>query len=426
MASNLDTVKARFGIVGHNARLKAAIEIAIQVAPTDVSVLIVGENGTGKDVFSKIIHQFSKRKHQNFIAINTGAIPEGTMDSELFGHEKGSFTGAIETRKGYFEEVDGGTIFLDEIGEMPMATQARLLRLLENQEYLRVGSSKMKKTDVRVITATNKNLIEQIRKGKFREDLYFRLNTITINVPALRDRGHDIEMLFQYFADEFANEYKRMPLSLSADATEIIYQYRWPGNVRELKNFVHRLTVLVREDLITADIIRQHLNIRDSYLPVFMGGEQSMSEDSGGGQRREIEMLYKLVVEMREEVNDIKRVLSLGMSGINQYAESHDQESVHEGEAYLIDDSGRAHSENPEAYRELRGNREQPVTIEGGKSPAGSKPRLLEQPLNLEHNEKDLISRSLNKNLDNRKKAAQELGISERTLYRKIKQYGLG
>jgi transcriptional regulator with PAS, ATPase and Fis domain len=426
MATQLDSVKTRFGIVGHNSRLKAAIEIAIQVAPTDVSVLIVGENGTGKDVFSKIIHQFSRRKHQPFIAINTGAIPEGTMDSELFGHEKGSFTGAIETRKGYFEEVDAGTIFLDEIGEMPMATQARLLRLLENQEYLRVGSSKVKKTDVRVITATNKNLIEQIRKGKFREDLYFRLNTITINVPALRDRGHDIEMLFQYFADEFANEYKRIPLSLNVEATELLYQYRWPGNVRELKNFVHRLTVLVRENVVTAEILHQHLNIRESYLPVFMGSEQASGEESGStGQRRDIEMLYKLIVDLREEVNGLKRVLSLGMSGINQYAENQEIGPENEGEAYIIEDSGRTHAE-PDGYRDYRSPREQPITIEGGKATGGSKPRLLEQPLNLEHNEKDLISRSLNKNLDNRKKAAQELGISERTLYRKIKQYGLG
>ncbi|MBL0020264.1 MAG: sigma-54-dependent Fis family transcriptional regulator [Bacteroidetes bacterium] len=419
MASNIDSIKMRFGIVGHNPKLKTALEIAIQVAPTDVSVLIVGENGTGKDVFSRIIHQFSKRKHQNFIAINTGAIPEGTMDSELFGHEKGSFTGAIETRKGYFEEVDAGTIFLDEIGEMPMATQARLLRLLENQEYLRVGSSKIKKADVRVITATNKNLIEQIRKGKFREDLYFRLNTITINVPALRDRGGDIEMLFQYFSDEFANEYKRMPLSLTPDAIDLIYQYRWPGNVRELKNFVHRLTVLVREDEITADIIRQHLNMRESYLPVFMGNEPVLSEDGQGNQRREMEILYKLVVDMRRDVDDLKRVLSMGMPGVNEYAESHEP-IEDDGETYIIEPSGRTHSEP------FRGNREQPVSVEGIKPGNNSKPRLLEQPLNLEHNEKDLIARSLGKHSDNRKKAAQELGISERTLYRKIKQYGLG
>jgi transcriptional regulator with PAS, ATPase and Fis domain len=416
MASPIDSVKTRFGIVGHNPRVKAAIEIAIQVAPTDVSVLIVGENGTGKDVFSRIIHQFSKRKHQNFIAINTGAIPEGTMDSELFGHEKGSFTGAIETRKGYFEEVDGGTIFLDEIGEMPMATQARLLRLLENHEYLRVGSSKIKKTDVRVITATNKNLIEQIRKGKFREDLYFRLNTITINVPPLRERGQDIEMLFQYFCDEFANEYKRMPLSLTPDAADLLYQYRWPGNVRELKNFVHRLTVLVREDVVTSETIRQHLNIRESYLPTFSGADLGIGSEDGIGGRKEIEMLAKMILDVREEVNDIKRVLAMGVSGVNQYAES--QEPEEEGEAYIIDNHQRE-SQRPRFQRESSNQLETTVT-------GGGKPRLLEQPLNLEINEKELISRSLNKHKDNRKKSAQELGISERTLYRKIKQYGLG
>jgi DNA-binding NtrC family response regulator len=290
---------------------------------------------------------------------------------------------------------------------------------LENQEYLRVGSSKIKKADVRVITATNKNLIEQIRKGKFREDLYFRLNTITINVPALRDRGSDIEMLFQYFADEFANEYKRMPLSLTPDAIDLIYQYRWPGNVRELKNFVHRLTVLVREDEITADIIRQHLNMRESYLPVFMGNEPVLSEDGQGNQRREMEILYKLVVDMRRDVDDLKRVLSMGMPGVNEYAESHEP-IEDDGETYIIEPSGRTHSEP------FRGNREQPVSVEGIKPGNNSKPRLLEQPLNLEHNEKDLIARSLGKHSDNRKKAAQELGISERTLYRKIKQYGLG
>ncbi|MFM2375532.1 MAG: hypothetical protein RLZZ165_629 [Bacteroidota bacterium] len=420
MATNIDTVKTRFGIVGFNPKLKTAIEIAIQVAPTDVSVLIVGENGTGKDVFSRIIHQFSKRKHQNFIAINTGAIPEGTMDSELFGHERGSFTGAVDTRKGYFEEVDAGTIFLDEIGEMPLATQARLLRLLENQEYLRVGSSKVKKADVRVITATNKNLIEQIRKGKFREDLYFRLNTITINVPALRDRGSDIELLFRYFADEFANEYKRMPLELSPDAIDLLYQYRWPGNVRELRNFVHRLTVLVSEDEVTADIIRQHLNIRDSYLPVFLGNESAAAEDASAGQRREIEMLYKIIMDVREEVSSIKRVLSMGMAGVNEYAENQEPIIENAGESYIIEPSGRGHLEG------FRPHREQPITIDGGPASQGSMARMLDQPLNLEHNEKDLIARSLNKHLDNRKKAAQELGISERTLYRKIKQYGLG
>ena len=293
--STIDSVKTRFGIVGHHPRLMSALEIAIQVAPTEVNALIVGENGTGKDVFSRIIHQFSKRKHAPFIAINTGAIPEGTMDSELFGHEKGAFTGAVDTRKGYFEEVEGGTIFLDEIGEMPMATQARLLRLLENGEYLRVGSSKVRKADVRVIAATNKNLIEMIRKGRFREDLYFRLNTVTLQVPPLRERGRDIEILFNYFSEEFASQYRRQALTLTPEAIDLLQQYRWPGNVRELKNFVERLSVLTYSDVVDEAVVRAHLDIRESYLPVFAANTPPSTESGLGGERREMEMLYKLV-----------------------------------------------------------------------------------------------------------------------------------
>ncbi|MCL4103879.1 UNVERIFIED_CONTAM: hypothetical protein GTU68_029196 [Idotea baltica] len=322
--TNIETLKTRYGIVGHHHRLNTALEIAIQVAPTDVSVLITGENGTGKDVFSRIIHQNSRRKHQPFMAINTGAIPEGTMDSELFGHEKGSFTGAVDSRKGYFEEVEGGSIFLDEISEMPKATQARLLRVLENHEYLRVGSSKIRHSDSRVLAASNKNLIEQIRKGKFREDLYFRLNTITIEVPPLRERGSDIELLFQYFTDEFCHKYRRSPFYLTPDAVSILYQYRWPGNVRELRNFVEKLSVLVQDDTITSDLLTKHLNIRDSYLP-------------------------------------------------NQAEEVH----------------------------------------------------VLEESLSLEKKQKELILKSLQKHNNNRKKAASELGISERTLYRKLKSFDI-
>lgn len=413
--ANINTVKARFGIIGHHSRLNTAIEIAIQVAPTDVSVLIVGENGTGKDVFSKIIHQFGRRKHQNLISINTGAIPEGTMDSELFGHEKGSFTGAIDNRKGYFEEVDGGTIFLDEIAEMPMATQARMLRLLENHEYLRVGSSKVRTTDVRVITATNKNLIDQIRKGKFREDLYFRLNTITINVPPLRDRGTDILDLFNYFSEEFATEYRREQLVLTPDATEMLYQYRWPGNVRELKNFVHRLSVLVADPMVTSEIIRAHLDIRESYLPTIANKDKGTGEEASN-QRREIEMLYKLLLDMREEVNDLKEAFSHGAPSqkIESYPDDRRQGDI-------IIESGRSENTN-----RMRFNREQPSSITIEHEGHENEARVLEQPLNLELNEKELIIRSLQKHGNNRKKAAQELGISERTLYRKINQYEIG
>ncbi|MEM7039621.1 MAG: sigma-54 dependent transcriptional regulator, partial [Bacteroidota bacterium] len=313
MAANINSVKTRFGIVGFAPRLTQAIEIAIQVAPTDVPVLIQGENGTGKDVFSRIIHQFSRRKHESFLAINTGAIPEGTMDSELFGHEKGAFTGSVSTRKGYFEEVDGGTIFLDEIGEMPMQTQQRLLRLLENQEYLRVGSSKVRQTDVRVIAATNKNLIELIRKGKFREDLFFRLNTVSIRVPALRDRGEDIPLLFAYFADEFSTKYRRNALMLTQEATDMLLSYRWPGNVRELKNFVEKLTILHQEDFVTEETIREHLNIRESYLPSLV--QNNSFDEAGPDQKEQIQMLYKALFDLREEVAELKKMVYFGLQG---------------------------------------------------------------------------------------------------------------
>lgn len=409
---NTENIKTRYGIVGHNSKLNSALEIAIQVAPTDVSVLIQGENGTGKDVFSRIIHQNSKRKHQSFMAINTGAIPEGTMDSELFGHEKGAFTGAVDSRKGYFEEVDGGTIFLDEIGEMPMATQARLLRLLENQEYLRVGSSRVRHADVRVVAATNKNLFEQIRKGKFREDLYFRLNTVTINVPPLRERGQDIELLFQYFADEFSHKYKRNPFFLTNDANDLLYQYRWPGNIRELRNFVEKLSVLVHEETVTSAVITEHLNIRDSYLPSLVTSPGSDTPPSEGS-RREVEMLFKLVFDLREEVGDLKKALvnlaeGQGLPKPSSQVSSDplphflDQAKDTQKNVLFVDDR---------PY-EIQANHAQEADV-------------LEESLSLEKKEKELIERALKKYGNNRKKAAQELGISERTLYRKLKIYDL-
>lgn len=408
---NIENIKTRYGIVGHNARLNAALEIAIQVAPTDVSVLIQGENGTGKDVFSRIIHQNSRRKHQPFMAINTGAIPEGTMDSELFGHEKGAFTGAIDSRKGYFEEVEGGSLFLDEIGEMPMATQARLLRLLENGEYLRVGSSKIRKADVRVLAATNKNLVEQIRKGKFREDLYFRLNTVTIQVPPLRERGQDIELLFQYFADEFAHKYKREPFYLTPDATDLLYQYRWPGNVRELRNFVEKLSVLLPEQTVTSSLLTEHLNIRDSYLPSLVTTPPKESTGGSGETRREIEMLYKIVFDLREEVSDLKQALMTMAQGGSGLAAATREQVAH----YL--DSGSEVEDNVffvEDQPQYEFDSHQPEEAD-----------VLEESLSLEKKEKELIERALKKYNNNRKKAAQELGISERTLYRKLKIYDL-
>ncbi|MCB9235088.1 MAG: sigma-54-dependent Fis family transcriptional regulator [Bacteroidia bacterium] len=403
---NINTLKTRFGIVGHNPRLISNIEVALQVAPTDVNVLINGENGTGKDVFSRIIHQFSKRKHDPFIAINCGAIPEGTMDSELFGHEKGSFTSAYESRKGYFEEVNGGTIFLDEIAEMPLATQSRLLRLLESGEYLRVGSSKIQRADVRVVAATNKNLIEMIRMGRFREDLYFRLNTVTIKVPPLRERGDDIELLFRYFANEFADKYNRNPLILEDAAAHMLYDYRWPGNVRELRNFAEKLTVLIDHDIVTADELADHLNITESYLPSVIGFQGANQVNENANPAREIEILYKLIFDLKQEVSDLKNLVFMGVRNGGVMAKPQEQ---------LLG--------NPPPAREQSnfGQYSYPNPVQ----PQKNSPPLLEESLSLEKKEKEMINKALQKHRNNRKKAAQELGISERTLYRKINYYDL-
>lgn len=419
MSSGLENIKNRFGIVGHAPKLNTAIEIATQVAPTEVTVLVVGENGTGKDVFSRIIHQFSRRKHQPFIAINCGAIPEGTMDSELFGHEKGSFTSAYEQRKGYFEEVDGGTIFLDEIAEMPLATQARLLRVLENGEYLRVGSSKVRKTDVRVIAATNKNLIDLIRRGKFREDLYFRLNTVSVNVPALRERGDDLEMLFHHFAEEFATRYRRSQLILSQGAIDIMHQYRWPGNVRELRNFAEKVSVLVPGSELHQRDVEANLDIRETYLPVLADRNQGETGSThNAGNYREIELLYKLIFDLREEVGEMKKMLYLGIQP---------QASAGREAPRIVIQGQEGEAENGEEYRyEIRQSGKEPYREfqQGQREPVRQVP-LLEESLSLESKEKEMILRALRKHVSNRKKAAQELGISERTLYRKIKQFEL-
>lgn len=401
----LSQVKQQFRIIGNHRLLNQAVEIAMQVAPTEVTVLVYGQNGTGKDIFSRIIHQYSKRKHAPFIAINCGAIPEGTMDSELFGHEKGSFTSAHETRKGYFEEVEGGTIFLDEIAEMPLATQARLLRLLENGEYLRVGSSKIRKANVRIVAATNKNLVELIHKGKFREDLFFRLNTVAINVPNLVDRGEDVELLFNYFANEFADKYQRVPVELTDEAAEMLLKYRWPGNVRELRNLAEKLTVLVKGNYITPEILQKNLLIQENYLPAVVRNAQL-----GGGenetQAREIEVIYKLIYDLRSEMAELKKMMYVGINkpagGFHKLVEEEDDWHTHEPAMSIFDDE-------PQIIH--------PTTKAPKKIPA------LDESLSLEKKEKEMIIRALTKHHDNRKKAANELGISERTLYRKIKNY---
>ena len=388
------SVKQRLSIIGDHHLLNASIDIALQVAPTDVTVLVNGENGTGKDIFSKIIHQFGKRKHQPFIAINCGAIPEGTIDSELFGHEKGSFTSAHEARKGYFEEVNGGTIFLDEIAEMPLATQSRLLRVLESGEFFRVGSSKVQKTDVRVITATNKNLLEAVAMGRFREDLFYRLNTVTIHVPPLRDRGKDIPLLFRYFASEFAHKYGRNPIRLTEDAKAVLAAYRWPGNVRELRNYTEQLTVLSSGDTLNAEEVGQTLPNNDSYLPVHVPADaRSNTFDS------ERELLFKIIFDLKNDVNDLKGKVMMLMNG----------------QMEIPNMTLPARPTFPQTHGTSR--YQEPV-IEVNTP-------LLEESLSLERKEKDLIYKALIKYRNNRKKAAQDLGISERTLYRKIKTYGL-
>lgn len=403
-------IKQRFGIIGNSHALNSAVEVAMQVAPTEVTVLVTGENGVGKDVFSQIIHQFSKRKHAPFIAINCGAIPEGTLDSELFGHERGSFTTAYESRKGYFEEVEGGTIFLDEIAEMPLATQARLLRLLENGEYLRVGSSKVQHANVRVVAATNKNLVELIRQGKFREDLYFRLNTVTIQVPALRERGSDIELLFNYFFLEYGEKYAREPLSLSEEAAEMLPQYRWPGNVRELRNLAEKLTVLIKSDQVNSEDLRSNLLIPESYLPMLAPYNPNMGQpdEPTGETRRELDHLYDLILKLGREVSEIKQVLQ---SGSRPRIEEDDYEIPH-------------------GVQQFRRSERLPTYVGGydddrAYSADVKELPLLEESLSLEKHEKTLIERALSKYGHNRRKAADALGISERTLYRKIKSYDI-
>lgn len=397
----IQQIKQRYGIIGNCREINMAVEIAMQVAPTEVTVLIYGENGSGKDIFSRIIHENSKRKHKKLIAINTGAIPEGTLDSELFGHEKGAFTSAYETRKGYFEEVEDGTIFLDEIGEMPLATQARLLRLLENGEYLRVGSSKVRRANVRVIAATNKNLVEMIRQGKFREDLFFRLNTVSIQVPPLRDRGDDIELLFSYFAWEFADKYKREPIELHPEAIDLLYQYRWPGNVRELRNLVEKLSVLVRENEVMPNVLKENLLIKESYLPSIVrrtgsNGYQSEPEVS----RQEFEVTNKVIIDLVKEVAELKKMIYMAMKGGNNVDFSASQSSIP-----VFKNERSLHA---------------PI-----QPPPAKQPLLVDEPLSLARKEKEMIVKALKKHNNNRKKAAIDLEISERTLYRKIKTYDI-
>jgi len=411
--SEIQSVKQRFGIIGNSPLLNNAVYVAMQVAPTDMSVLITGESGSGKESFSKIIHHLSPRKHGQFIAINCGSIPEGTIDSELFGHEKGSFTGAHEARKGYFEVSNGGTIFLDEIGEMPLGTQARLLRVLENGEFIKVGSSKVQKTDVRVVAATNINLMRNVEEGKFREDLYYRLSTVPIYVPPLRERGKDIELLFRKFAADFAEKYKVKPILLTDDAKEILLQYRFPGNIRQLKNLVEQISVLSSDNKEIDDGRLQHYLPKENNLPALY--KNAGSEKEALSER---DILYKVLFDMKKDFNDLKKlVLEAVPSQTKATQLVKDHPSLFEG---IHDDSDDISTES--VVLNLSPNNDGSEALEDIHDITHE---AEDESLSIEKKEKELIIRALRKNSNKRKYAARDLGISERTLYRKIKQYDL-
>jgi transcriptional regulator with PAS, ATPase and Fis domain len=419
----LQGVKQRFGIIGRSEGLDRALSTAIRVANTELSVLIQGESGVGKEIFSKIIHELSKRKHNKFIAINCGAIPEGTINSELFGHEKGSFTGATGDRSGYFESVDGGTIFLDEIGEMPQDTQAYLLRVLESGEIIKVGSSKPIKTDVRVIAATNAGLEEQIQKGKFREDLFYRLNTVPIKVPALHERREDIYMLFRKFAIDFSEKYRSEAVALDERARLVVENYRWPGNVRELKNLVEQLSVLTDNPLVDAEVllsIAPHLLKRN--LPSLTS--QKGASDAGFQER---ELLFKFLLEMKTDLNDLKSLVYELINNNDLSVPDMKRLSQNTGslDKYMRQDDNSASQTNANSnYYPLDddGN-SRPIILSNEGRSEYEKTEVVEENLSLESMEKEMIGKALKKHRGRRKDAAEELGISERTLYRKIKQY---
>ncbi|MRJ08225.1 sigma-54-dependent Fis family transcriptional regulator [Ornithobacterium rhinotracheale] len=412
MAESLQAIKQRFGIIGNNPNLNMAIERAMQVANTDISVLITGESGVGKEFFPKIIHALSLRKHNTYIAVNCGAIPEGTIDSELFGHEKGAFTGATQTRKGYFEEANGGTIFLDEVGELPLHTQVRLLRVLETGEFMKVGSSNVQKTNVRIVAATNVNVLDAVQKGKFREDLYYRLNTVEIKVPALRERPEDIPLLFRKFAIDFAEKYRRPVVKLTPQAEITLSHYAWPGNVRQLRNFAEEVSVVETREEVGAEEINKFLPT-NSIVPVKSGFGEGENDFSN-----ERELLYKFLFDMKKDLNDL-RALTLQLLSKN-----HDD--VVADNKDLVNRVLNGYTSAPDSLLKY-----EPENIEATPTyPAEVEDYDYEDipennSLSLQDNEIDLIEKALQKHSGKRKEAAEELGISERTLYRKIKQYGL-
>jgi|TARA_B110000003_G_scaffold276502_1_gene323350 transcriptional regulator with PAS, ATPase and Fis domain len=429
---SIQATKQRFGIIGNDPNLNRIIEKAIRVAPTDISVLVTGESGVGKESIPKIIHSLSHRKHGKYIAVNCGAIPEGTIDSELFGHEKGAFTGATATRSGYFEVADGGTIFLDEVGELPLPTQVRLLRVLENGEFLKVGSSKTQKTDVRIVAATNINMSENISKGKFREDLYYRLSTIEINLPPLRERSGDIHLIFRKFASDFAQKYKMPTIRLDEKATELLLKYHWGGNIRQLRNVAEQISVLEKDRNISFQTLKNYLKDVGSNLPAVISSKKTESDFSN-----ERELLYKVLFDMQRDLNDVKKLtLELMKSGNNKdVQEQHstiidkmhnDTQSSEKTLANLSDSSYVAPVKNVEVLNISEGvsdNYSQPTEENDNYTYAEDIEE--EENLSIQEKELELIKKSLDKYQGKRKDAAEELGISERTLYRKIKQYNL-
>jgi len=420
---NIQTIKQRFGIIGNDPKLNRAIEKATQVAPTDISVLVTGESGVGKESIPKIIHQLSHRKHGKYIAVNCGAIPEGTIDSELFGHEKGAFTGATQTRSGYFEVADGGTIFLDEVGELPLTTQVRLLRVLENGEFIKVGSSKVQKTDVRIVAATNVNMFEAINKEKFREDLYYRLSTIEINIPPLRERQNDIHLLFRKFSSDFALKYKMPTIKLTENAVNQLIKYRWNGNIRQLRNVAEQISVLEQERTIDAAKLINYLPDGGSNLPAVVNNSSSESDFTN-----EREILYKVLFDMKSDLNDLKKLtMELMKNG-----DSKDVEKDNEGLIEKIYGDNNS-SDYEEAFDDLEVlSIPEKLEQEQSEEPVNKKDKYHfaeeveeEETLSLQDKELELIKKSLERHQGKRKLAAAELGISERTLYRKIKQYDL-
>ncbi|MBO9594076.1 MAG: sigma-54-dependent Fis family transcriptional regulator [Niabella sp.] len=415
---DLQSIKNRFNIIGNSPELNYALQVAVQVANTDLTVLIIGESGVGKEAFSSIIHSLSSRKHNPFIAVNCGAIPEGTIDSELFGHEKGSFTGAVDARKGYFETVNGGTIFLDEIGEMPLGTQARLLRVLEAGEYIRVGSSKVQKTDVRVIAATNKDLLKLVEQNKFREDLYYRLSTVPIRVPSLSARKEDIVLLFRKFAADFADKYKTQSVQLDEDAKNLLLEYPWPGNIRELKNIAEQISVLSENKQITAKALSRYLQpYSNNRLPA-LSPAQHQNEF-----QNEREILYKLFFDMKKDVNELKRM----------FLEVLQNPSVAAQNASLINELKDLNNGHDSGYLPAPATSYQPVQLTMPQPSASpmivdntiDEHEEVDESLNIMEKEKELIIKALKKHKGKRKDASLDLGISERTLYRKLKEYDI-